>query len=58
MMKTPTDLKNYKKKIIVIIGHMGSGKSLVGKLLSRKLNWNHFDSDKEVEKKLLATIDL
>lgn len=56
MMKTPTDLKNYKKKIIVIIGHMGSGKSLVGKLLSRKLNWNYFDSDKEIEKNLNASI--
>ena len=56
MMKTPTDLKNYKKKIIVIIGHMGSGKSLVGKLLSRKLNWNYFDSDKEIEKNLNTSI--
>ena len=58
-MKTPIDLKNYKNKIIVIIGHMGSGKSLVGKLLSRKLNWNYFDSDKEVEKKLdISIVDI
>jgi len=51
MTKTPVDLKNYKKKIIVIIGHMGSGKSLIGKILSKKLNWNYYDSDKEIEKR-------
>ena len=59
MMKTPIDLKNYNKKIIVIIGHMGSGKSLVGKLLSRRLNWNYFDSDKEIENVLgISIVDI
>ena len=37
---------NYQKNTIVIIGHMGSGKSLVGKKLAEALNWLHFDSDK------------
>ena len=56
MMKKPIDLKNYNMKTIVIIGHMGSGKSLVGKLLSRKINWNYFDSDEEIEKDLNFSI--
>ena len=30
---------------------MGSGKSLIGKILSKKLNWNYYDSDKEIEKR-------
>ena len=43
-------LNNYDKNIIVITGHMGSGKSLIGKKLAKYLNWQHFDSDKEIEK--------
>jgi len=43
-------LNNYDKNIIVITGHMGSGKSLIGKKLAKYLNWKHFDSDKEIEK--------
>ena len=43
-------LNNYDKNIIVITGHMGSGKSLICKKLAKYLNWQHFDSDKEIEK--------
>ena len=44
-------LNLIQKSVIVIIGHMGSGKSTIGKLLARKLEWKHFDSDLEIEKK-------
>ena len=31
--------KNYKNKSIAIIGHMGSGKSIIGKLIAKNLNF-------------------
>ena len=56
-MTEPTkDLRSFEKKIIVLIGHMGSGKSIIWKKLAKILNWNHFDSDKELEKKENKTI--
>ena len=36
-------------KSIVLVGHMGSGKSTIGKNLSKKLGIDFFDSDKEIE---------
>ena len=36
-------------KNIALIGHMGSGKSIIGKLISKKLNFIHLDSDKLIE---------
>jgi len=53
---SPKELKKYKKNTIVLIGHMGSGKSIIGKKLAKILNWDHFDSDKEIEKKENKTI--
>ena len=50
------DPKKYKKNTIVLIGHMGSGKSIIGRKLAKILNWEHFDSDKEIEKKEDKTI--
>ena len=43
------DLSKIKKKNICIIGLMGSGKSMVGKDLSKHLNLKFFDTDKEIE---------
>ena len=37
------------EKNIVFLGHMGSGKTTIGKGLSRKLGLNFYDTDKEIE---------
>ena len=41
-------LRRLKKNNISIIGHMGSGKSVVGKMLSKKFDFRHFDTDNEI----------
>ena len=38
------------KKKIVLIGMMGSGKSTIGALLSKKMNMNFIDVDSKIEK--------
>ena len=45
------DLSEINKKNICIIGLMGSGKSMIGKDLSKYLNLNFYDTDKEIELK-------
>ena len=42
---------------IFLIGPMGSGKSKIGKILGNKLNLNHYDIDKEIERSLLLNIN-
>ena len=42
---------------IFLIGPMGSGKSKIGKILSNKLNLNHYDIDKEIERSLSLNIN-
>ena len=37
------------KKNIVLIGMMGSGKSSIGKILSKKLNISFIDIDRKIE---------
>ena len=39
-----------KKNKIVLIGFMGSGKTVVGRFLSRHLEWDFTDTDEEIEK--------
>ena len=50
------DLTNIKKKNICIMGLMGSGKSIIGKDLSKDLNLKFYDSDKEIELKTKKSI--
>ena len=44
------------KKNIVLIGMMGSGKSSIGKILSKKLNLDFIDIDKKIEESENRTI--
>ena len=39
-----------KPKRIIIVGHMGSGKSLLGKALAEKLSWQYVDSNLGLER--------
>ena len=43
------DLSVINKKNICIMGLMGSGKSIIGKDLSKNLNLKFFDTDNEIE---------
>ena len=45
------DLSIINKKNICIMGLMGSGKSIIGKNLSKNLNLKFYDTDKEIELK-------
>ena len=36
---------------LIIIGPMASGKSVVGKKLSKRMGLNFFDTDEQIEKK-------
>tara|TARA_Y100001936_G_C15732855_1_gene486963 strand:+ start:41 stop:553 length:513 start_codon:yes stop_codon:yes gene_type:complete len=47
-------MKLYKN--LVLVGMMGSGKSLIGKLLSRKLDCDFIDTDSLIEEKEKETI--
>ena len=50
-------MKLYKS--LVLVGMMGSGKSSIGKILSKKLDYDFIDTDKkieEVEKKTISEI--
>ncbi len=53
------DLNRIKKKNICIMGLMGSGKSIIGKDLSKYLKLKFYDTDKVIElktKKSISTI--
>ncbi len=51
------NLTEIKKKNICIIGLMGSGKSIIGKDLSKHLNLKFYDADKEIELKAKKSIN-
>ena len=42
--------KELKKNNIAIMGHMGSGKSSIGRMLAKELGLKHIDSDREIVK--------
>ena len=44
------------KENIVFLGMMGSGKTIVGSLISKKLKKDFFDTDKIIEKELKSSI--
>ncbi|MCK5685680.1 shikimate kinase [bacterium] len=46
-----------KPKNVILLGFMGSGKSTVGRLLSRKLGFHFVDIDKQVEKNNDSTVE-
>ena len=47
-------MKLYKN--LVLVGMMGSGKSLIGKILSKKLDFDFIDTDSQIEEKEKKTI--
>ena len=49
-------LKELNKNNIAIVGHMGSGKSIVGKMIANKLDLQHIDIDSEIVKFTNQTI--
>ena len=51
------NLEKLGKKNICFIGLMGSGKSVIGKLLAKELKMRHYDSDKLIEEKLNKSIN-
>lgn len=42
---------------VILIGMMGSGKSTVGKLVAKKLNWEFYDSDQSIERQEQMSIE-
>ena len=41
-------LNDLKKKNVAIMGHMGSGKSVIGKIIAKKNDLSHIDIDNEI----------
>ena len=51
------NLEKLAKKNICLIGLMGAGKSVIGKLLAKELRMRYYDSDNLIEKKLNKSIN-
>ena len=50
------NLKLKRTPGIYMVGFMGSGKSTIGRHLARRLGWNFFDTDEEIEAAEKTTI--
>ena len=50
------NLIEIKKRNVCIMGLMGSGKSIIGKDLSKYLNFKFYDTDNEIELKMKKSI--
>ncbi|MFI4938188.1 MAG: shikimate kinase [Candidatus Berkiellales bacterium] len=46
-----------KYKRLIIVGHMGAGKSLLGKALADKLGWAHIDTNIGIERYIGRTLN-
>ena len=49
-------LKNHNYVKIILLGFKASGKSFIGKILSKKLNWKFFDMDDEIKNRTKLNI--
>jgi len=50
LAKLAKKITDLSKNNIALVGHMGSGKSVIGKLISNQLSFKHIDTDTEIEK--------
>mgnify|MGYP000478973298 FL=1 len=51
------NISEIKKKNVCIMGLMGSGKSVIGRDLSKYYNLKFYDTDKEIELKTKKSIN-
>lgn len=56
-MKNRDLLINFQNKSIALMGHMGSGKTTIGKVIAKNLKYKHVDSDNLIEKNEQKTIN-
>ena len=49
-------MKKLNLKRIVLIGFRGTGKSTIGKLLAKKLEWKYLSTDQQIEERVGTTI--
>ena len=47
---------SHNRNNIVLVGHMGSGKTSIGRNLSKKINYKFIDTDQEIEGESKMTI--
>ena len=50
-------MSKFKNLTVFIVGMMGAGKTTVGTLLAKKLNYNFIDTDKLIETKMQKSIN-
>ncbi len=57
MLKNINKLIKNEHNLITLIGMMGTGKTKFGNLVARELDYNFYDSDVLIEKKISLTIE-